>query len=411
MGTFIPRKDAAVALSHINSFRPAQPEKGELQLQYPLSPLSFTAPNPRQNILVIVIDSWRFDMLNDEVMPNLSRFGSESWTFTKHFSGGNATGPGIFSLLYGIPATYWTAMENQHRGPVLIDALLKENYQVKVIASAGLTTPAFNRTVFQSIPDIKETETQAGKTPHERDKIVTQKFNEFMAAQSTSSAPFFAFLLYDSAHSFCSDNENTHPFQPIPKECVRFSFSSQRDSIPYFNLYKNALHFVDQEIASVLQTLNEKHLLENTVVLITGDHGEEFDDNHMGYFGHAGNFTHYQVQTPLVMHVPHAAPHLYTHQTSHFDVVPTLMKDLLSVQNSPDDYSVGTHLLDESERSYLVVSSYVDFGIVEPAQITTIFPTGYFLIEQQDGQNLANSSLNIPVLDKVFKQMRQFYKA
>lgn len=62
-------------------------------LNYPLHPLVCTAEKPTKNILIILVDSWRGDMLNPTVMPRLS-----AWlklpgmhVFTNHLSGGNST--------------------------------------------------------------------------------------------------------------------------------------------------------------------------------------------------------------------------------------------------------------------------------------------------------------------------------
>lgn len=411
LGSLLPTKNAGVGLSLINQRATLQAEKKNSPLNYPLQILTYAPKNPLPNILIIMIDSWRFDMLSKEVSPNVFQFANQSWQFRNHFSGGNATGPGIFSFFYSIPATYWTSMEVQHRSPVFVDMLLKQHYQMKVMGSAGLKIPAFDHTVFQALTPLDTLRSQDGETPHARDKEVTQKFKTFITDLDPSK-PFFSFLLYDSAHSFCAETENTKPFTPASKECVRFSLTNNKDDmVNYFNRYKNAVYFIDQQIAEVLASLKEKHLTENTIIIITGDHGEEFDDNHLGYFGHAGNFTRYQVSTPLIVNFPGEKPQIFTHQTSHFDVMPTLMTKFFGVNNPISSYSVGTQLLDTSIRPYLIVSSYIDFGVVEPDRTTTIFPTGYFSIEQRDGQNLSNADLNMKVLEKVFKEMRQFYQA
>ncbi|HEX2548336.1 MAG TPA: DUF3413 domain-containing protein, partial [Gammaproteobacteria bacterium] len=366
VGSFLPMKNAGVELSHLNAMRTEQPEKKNSPLHYPLQSINYSANRNRPNILMIIIDSWRFDMLTKDVMPNVFQFANQSWNFTKHFSGGNATGPGIFSLFYSIPATYWTAMEKQQRSPVFIETLLKQHYQTKMLASAGLQTPALDHTVFQAILPMDAMKSQLGETPNIRDSQVTKSFKKFISEDTKLTQPFFSFLLYDSAHSFCAGTENTEPFTPAAAECVRFSLTNKKDSALYFNRYKNAVHFIDKEIAEVIQTLKTKNLLDNTVIIITGDHGEEFDDNHQGYFGHAGNFTPYQVQTPLIAYFPGEKPQIFTHQTSHFDIVPTLMTHVLGVTNPITAYSVGTQLLDETLRSYLIVSSYIDFGVIEP---------------------------------------------
>ena len=45
-------------------------------------------------------------------------------------------------------------------------------------------------------------------------------------------------------------------------------------------------------------------------------------------------FTPAETHVPLIIHWPGKAAHTYTHYTSHFDIVPTIMSQLLGVTNS-----------------------------------------------------------------------------
>ncbi len=42
------------------------------------------------------------------------------------------------------------------------------------------------------------------------------------------------------------------------------------------NRYSNSAHWVDVQLGRIYQYLREQNLLDNTVVIVTGDHGEEF---------------------------------------------------------------------------------------------------------------------------------------
>lgn len=393
---------------HFNETRFVQPPQANIPLNYPIEKnLQCASEKKPKNILIIVIDTWRFDMLNSQVMPTLSRFAKQSWTFTQHYSGGDATAPGIFSLFYSIPAVYWTAMEMQHRGPVFIDELLKQHYQTGIFASASLKWPAFHKTVFQAINALQLV--TPGQTAYERDKAITQSFEKFIMQQKNSAYPFFSFLFYDSAHAYCEFNDVLDPFHPAIKTCKRFILTNQSDPIPYLNRYKNALHLVDQQIKYVIDTLQAKKMLNDTIIVITGDHGEEFNDNHLGYWGHTSNFLRYQVQTPLIVYSPGNAPQVFTHKTSHFDIVPTLMTQVLGCRAELSSYSVGKNLLDKSSRSYLIIGSYVDYGIVEPDRITTVFPFGNYGITDLNGKEIVDAKLDIDIMRKAFIDMRKFY--
>ena len=61
------------------------------------------------NVLVIVIDAMRADVLEPATAPRMSEFARGATRFASHYSGGNASRAGMFSIFYGVPATYWDA--------------------------------------------------------------------------------------------------------------------------------------------------------------------------------------------------------------------------------------------------------------------------------------------------------------
>ncbi|MEO8400409.1 MAG: DUF3413 domain-containing protein [Gammaproteobacteria bacterium] len=408
LGAMLPMQNGRLALERAFERYLIQPAQAYQSLHYPLQDLKFIPPERHLNVVIIGVDAWRFDMLDESVTPNMFQFAKQAWVYKNHSSGGDATGPGIFSLFYGLPATYWTAMEVQKRGPILLDELIKHNYQMKILASAGLTMPAFNKNVFSAIKDLKLK--FRGKNPYIRDLAVTKEFEKFIDQVQVNQQPFFSFLFYDTAHSYCAVPNDLRPFKPAVKVCDRLSLTNQSDPLPYLNRYKNALHLADQQVGEVLNYLKSHHLLESTVVVITGDHGEEFNDNHLGYWGHASNFTHYQVRTPLIIYWPGSTPKTITQGTSHFDIVPTLMEKVLGCKSQPNVYSMGNSLLHEQIAPYLIVGSYIGFGIVEKDRITTVFPTGNFQVTQLDGKILTDAKIHPPLMQAIFQDMRRFYR-
>lgn len=384
-----------------------QPKKLNEKLQYPIAPLQFeTQQQPLLNVVVIGIDAWRFDMLNDFNMPHLASFSRTAWVFNNHFSGGDATGPGIFSLFYGLPASYWTAMEAQQRAPLLMDEFAKHHYQSGIFSSSEIYLPAFNKTVFQHIHPL-ELEQPDGSA-YDHDKMVTQKMVRFIKLHADDKQPFFGYVFYDAVHSYCTFEEDLKPLQPT-ENCNRWKLTSNPDPLPFFNRYQNAVSLVDGQISEVLATLKLHHLLDKTIVIVTGDHGEEFNDNHQGFWGHASNFTRYQVQTPLVIYWPGQKPQVFTHQTSHFDIAPTLMKRLFGCVSPASSYSLGVDLLQGGSRPYLIVNSYISLGILEPDQITDISPTGQFQIQRPDGKIMAKWPVHAATIQQVFHDLHRFY--
>lgn len=360
------------------------------------------------NLVIIVIDAWRYDMLNQIATPFTKEFSKHSFNFRQHYSGGNATAPGIFSLFFSLPAPYWAAFEKQKIDPILISALQKNHYQIGIFSSSTLQLPDFKTTLFRSIKDLPD---MVGKTPYERDQYSTKSFKHFIENAKQHSQPFFSFIFYDAAHSYCGFNEDLKPLTPCIKECNRLLVTQHDDLKPYFNRYQNALMLVDNEIGQVITSLKDNHLLDHTIVIITGDHGEEFNDNQLGYFGHASNYTRYQIQTPLIIHWPHLQPEEISYRTSHFDIIPTIMTKLFSYDEPIKDYSVGFNLFDNEVRPYLIVSSYTDYAIVTSQQSVIITQNGQFKIVNGRGQPLPEHKINLELMQSAFLDLRRFYRS
>jgi membrane-anchored protein YejM (alkaline phosphatase superfamily) len=288
-----------------------------------------------------------------------------------------------------------------------MEELIKNNYQIGIFSSGTLAVPNFTQTVFQAI----KTRPIIGETPYVRDIAVTEHFNKFINVSKNNNRPFFSFLFYDGLHTYCGYDEDLKPLKPVIEKCQRYSLNTQTDPVPYFNRYKNALLLVDKQINNVIQLLEKNQLLDNTVILITGDHGEEFNDNHLGYWGHTSNFTSYQIKTPLILHMPNQHPQQIMYKTSHYDITPTLMPYLFHNNTSAQSYSAGKNLFDRvTYNPYLILSSYTDVGIVESNRITTISTDGYLKTYHANGKINEEEKIDPLLLKNVFQDMFRFYQ-
>lgn len=379
--------------------------EADAPLHYPLKPMQCDKIDNPLNVVLIVVDSWRFDAITPEIMPTLSQYKESAWQFMQHSSGGNGTRSGLFSLFYGLPGNYWTSMLRQQVGPVLFDQLLEQDYQVSVFASGELKVPEFDQTVFLNIKDLRVKNPAA--TSIERDQYTTDEFLNFI---NQHKAPFFSVVYYDAPHSYCMDQALPEKFTPFIKRCNRIGLENSDDPTPYFNRYKNAVYSIDQQLAQLFKGLTEKNLWQNTVVIITGDHGQEFNDNQMNYWEHASNFTAYQIQTPLWVFWPGKSGQQFHHLTNHYDIVPTIMQRLLGCENPSQEYSIGRDLLISEKRPYFIVGSYIHMGIVEPDRITTLYTSGNFLIQDPNAKPLPEATARPAILQPALQDMRRFYQ-
>ena len=346
---------------------------GKSSLRYPTEPLGCKAPAEPLNVVILVIDGWRFDMLNESVTPNLFAFSRRHLRFQQHSAAANATRFGIFTLFYGVYGTYWQAFLAEERGPVLISELRKRNYQFGIWGAAPLNSPEFDRTVFS---EVRKQLTLAlpGNSAPDRDKEITRRFISFLDSRERGR-PFFGFLFYDSTHAYDYPSDVAAPFQPVCPHVEHLSLASQ-DTVRIRNRYLNAAHFVDGLAAHALERLEQERLLDSTIVLITGDHGEEFNDTGHNYWGHNSNWSRYQTEVPLIMHWPGKPAAVYSHMTTHLDIAPTLLASALGCTNALRTFTHGLDLFDPALRMPFVIGNWNRFGVVTPGQIDEVLDTG-----------------------------------
>lgn len=381
-------------------------------LNYPRKPLTTIAVEKPLNIMIIAIDAWRFDTFTQENTPNLWNMAQthSAAIFNNNISTGNATRAGIFGLFYGIPSTYWQSFLANRRSPVLMDRLQQLNYELGIFASAQLTSPEFNQTVFVNVPNLRIKST--GERVIERDQSLT---NDWLTWDKNRdhSKPAFSFLFYDSVHGFDFPKDYPHKFEPMWSKVNHLELNNDTDPQLYFNLYKTSLHFVDSLIKQVIDRLEATGDIDNTLIIITSDHGEEMNDNKQNYWGHNGNFTNAQVHTPLAIFGPGFNKNRLQRDpntmTSHQDIVPTLMKNYLGVTNPIEDYSTGQDLLaTPSERPWIISAKYSGYAIITDQTILEVRNVGDYSYLNKQNQELNGKKINYQHLQQAIKQMSYF---
>jgi arylsulfatase A-like enzyme len=92
------------------------------------------------------------------------------------------------------------------------------------------------------------------------------------------------------------------------------------------DLHHEEIAFTDEHIGRLLDGLDALGLRENTLVILTADHGEEFMER--GWIGHTATLYDELVAVPLLMRLPGILPPgTVTDQVSLVDVLPTLVRD------------------------------------------------------------------------------------
>ncbi|MBU0681932.1 MAG: sulfatase-like hydrolase/transferase [Proteobacteria bacterium] len=381
------------------------------QLSYPAQPLQVTVPAKPLNIVWLVAESWRADMLDPEIMPETWKFSRQGQRFTNHFSGGNGTRMGLFSMFYGVYGPYWFSFLGERRQPVMMDVLQDQGYQFGLYTSAKFSYPEFDKTIFAGMPEALLHSHQES-VGWKADRHNVGEMLNFMKKRD-AARPFMSFMFFESPHASYYFPEESVIRRPYLEDFNYATMSLDKDIALIRNRYINSCHHLDSQFARVFAYLEENDLLDTTIVIITGDHGEEFMER--GRWGHNSDFNKEQVQVPLVIRLPGKAGTETNRMTSHLDIPPTLLP-LLGVTNDSSDYAQGFDLFGPIERKFTLIADwsrvcYVDgeYKAVIPLKTSGVLNSK---TTTSDDEPLADSALfyktHMNSLQEVLKGLGKF---
>ncbi len=329
-------------------------EDKNADIAYPLKPIKTSENYPKYNIVWLVSESLRADMLNKEIMPSAWEFAKKSQHFLNHYSAGNGTRMGMFGMFYGLSGNYWFKFLYEQTPPVIMNLLKERNYNIELFTSAAFTYPEFDKTVFSGIPDKNMHQDAKGPAGWQKDRENTGRIIDILNNHD-KNRQVMIFMFFESPHAryyFPPESEIRKNYLP---EFNYATVDTSNDIELIRNRYINSCYHLDTQIERILDSLAENDLLKNTIVIITGDHGEEFMEK--GRWGHNSSFVEEQVKPPMLIFVPGMEPKTYDKITSHLDIAPTIMH-LLGVTNPPEDYSLGYDMLGDKKRDHSLIADW-----------------------------------------------------
>lgn len=333
------------------------------RLNYPLHPISFNTVEKPVNIVFLVSESLRWDRLTPEIMPNTWNLAQKGLFYKNHYSGGNGTREGLFGMFYGLYGSYWNSFLYAQQSPLVIDRMIELGYQFDIRTSAKFSYPEFNKTLFLKIPLAKLHEEADHKIPWQRDEDNTTGLIDFIQHRDKAK-PFMSFFFFESTHARYDFPETNIIAKPYLKD-VNYWGMSRKSLAPKIgelkNRYTNAAHWIDIQLGRVYDQLEKEGLLENTIIIVTGDHGEEFLEK--GFWGHNSSFVEEQAHVPMVMWVPNQTHKEFTQVTSHLDVGTTLLQ-ILGAPEDTTGYSLGQNMLKDMNRKFIVVSDWHSISVM-----------------------------------------------
>lgn len=318
----------------------------ERQALAKLPPATPDAPN----VLLIVMDTVRAQNLSlygysRKTTPQLERFAERGVVFERAISTAPWTTPshaGMFTGHYPFEcSTDWNKPLDEHH------PTLAEGMQARGFATAGFIANTFgcgyetgldrgfihyedyNATVSELLLSSSLMRTVVHSDPLRRvlgnHQVVTRKSaaeinREFLDWQGHTTRPFFAFLNYLDAHEpylppppfDCKFGNGFHPDRYLARHDLRISFRYGREQLSAAEMqaeidaYDGAIAYLDSQIGLLLDELEQRGVLEKTVVVITADHGESFGEHQD--FGHGNSLYLSLLHVPLLIFFPPRVP-------------------------------------------------------------------------------------------------------
>ena len=138
---------------------------------------------------------------------------------------------------------------------------------------------------------------------------INNDFLDWLSDQE-GGRPFFVFLNYFDAHSpYIVPDESSRHFGRVPATPAEVALLQDWENRPKQNVpesdatlasdaYDDCIGYLDTQIGKLMDELKSRGVLDNTLVVITSDHGEELGEH--GLFGHGRSLYSQELHVPLV---------------------------------------------------------------------------------------------------------------
>jgi arylsulfatase A-like enzyme len=148
--------------------------------------------------------------------------------------------------------------------------------------------------------------------PYRKDAAtVNRQFTQWIYQRHESHRPFFAFLNYYDAHvPYLPPQGAPFRFGPGPRTLGDFHLlvgfwetTDKTQLAPHYrelvhDSYDNCLSYLDGQLGELFETLQSRGVLDNTVLIVTSDHGEELGEH--GLFEHGESLYRPEIHVPLL---------------------------------------------------------------------------------------------------------------
>ncbi|UCE28142.1 MAG: sulfatase, partial [Candidatus Coatesbacteria bacterium] len=365
------------------------------------------------NVLIITIDALREDYVSypgyDFVeTPNIDAFASKAILYSDCHSNSPWTIPSMFTMLTSrYPSTHGAhfTVRGSDELITLAEVLRMNGYETEAyVANTVLDGElgfdrGFSRYVrFEDIPHLMWLSKSSVY-------FIMESFRDHMAQWGhLQTTPWLTRILCNAlkkerrrpffiwAHYFDPHLPLTPPERYIwgdrssKEEALSFIDNHPRNITPEYKgiavpLYGSEVLYVDDYLARVFGVLEDEYLFENTLIIISADHGEEHFDH--GYYGHGE--THYEevLAVPMLLYTPDLPPGRCDYPVSLIDVMPTILE---YVGTEAVEGGKGRNMLDYLNKEPIIPDDTVVYaeGTISDLSTRSVYIYPYILIREGD---------------------------
>jgi arylsulfatase A-like enzyme len=334
--------------SHLDDFRTVAERKN------PPGPTPDLARGPR-NVIVVIGESISNQHLslygsNFKTWPRMEAEAAHGLVFDNFYSHVTNSANSLVALTLSIyPPSSWRQLTVEQPGipgTSVAELLKTRGYRTAFISGgdfSGQSAFLQNRG-YDLIQDAKDSECESLSSWGVEDRCLVDMVLNYI--DQDRSRPFYIFSWTGGTH---------HPYDPAPGwEKLDFlgNDKSWGDVTGDLSRYLNALYETDKQIGRMLDELRRRALADDTLVLITGDHGQAFGRPHKSFL-HSGKVYQEDVNIPLLIWNPKLFQNPPRSKVvgGHVDLAPTIL-DMLGMGPAPSFQGNSLFAHDRPPRAY-----------------------------------------------------------
>jgi len=294
-----------------------------------------------QMIILYLIDTLRADHLgaygyNRNTSPAIDRLAQDGLLFEYAYAQSSWTRPSVASLFTGLLPSRHGAVRRSHKlrsdVATLAEILLDSGYSTAAFVSNPNVIPVFGfGRGFENFFDVETTQ-KTGTA----DKVHAA-VDEYLDLNSRHSQ--FLYIHTRDPHD---------PYSPPPPYDRRFQ-PQDAELVCIVARYDGEIAFNDSEFSKLIDRLKAEQRYDESLIIVTSDHGEEFLDH--GNYWHGKTLYNEQLRVPLVIKLPHSYRRgtRVQHPVRLVDLLPTLT-ELVGSDPPPElDGTSFLHLFETDE--------------------------------------------------------------